>query len=328
MKQHLERSTSDQGSNLPWSMTNLSLYLSEIGTFPILSHEEVQALAVRVQAGDETAKHRLIEGNLRLVVHCAKRYGTGELPLLDHIQNGFFGLLRAIERFDPTKGYHLSTYAVWWIRQAITHATGSSSRLIRLPLYIQHRIRCMEDFSDQWFALHGEEPLVDYLALCLRVSHEHVQLLQACREQTLSLDFVPDLDAERGTPLAERLVDRETPPVCEQAVHEDSTARLHGHLREALVLLTERERQAITMRYGLCGETIESLAQIGQRLGISRERVRQLCASALKKLATAPALQGYRPCETSTDGWDWDGMDDTSSGKLAGEWEEDQLCVV
>jgi len=267
---------------------SLQLYLAEINAISRLSHAEERELAQRVQLGDEQAKQRFILANLRLVVAVARGYSTTELELLDHIQNGYFGLLKAVERYDPARRVHFGTYAMFWIRQAIGRAAEMSARLIHLPVYVQDELRSLSRMSDVWLAAHGTEPPVEFLAEALGVEVEHIQVLQAVREDAASLDRTYELE-EDGLSFGEDLAD----PLATMAytlverVEEDE--EVEALLRRAWAHLTDRERTVIMLYYGLGREAVSSYASIGRVIGISRTRVRIIWLGALCKLRQACA---------------------------------------
>jgi RNA polymerase primary sigma factor len=269
--------------------SGLQLYLAEINAVPRLTHAEERALAMRVQAGDVEAKRRFILANLRLVVAVARKFPTSDLDLLDHIQNGYFGLVRAVERFDPIGfNVHFGTYAMFWIRQAISRGQEDSARLIRLPAYIQDQIRAMDKKAEAWFQAHGTEATNEYLASCLGVDVAHVRMLQSKREWTLSLDYSDeDRDDDEYT-LADRLVDPQSEESYLQVGVQDVHGDLSRQLRQALyTCLTPRERIVVSLYFGLGVEAMTSYADIGREIGVSRTRARTILVNALPKLQSA-----------------------------------------
>ncbi len=280
---------STHSTTLEYDMTSMGLYLASIGNLPRLTHAEEQTLALRIKNGDEQAKQEMILANLKLVVYVARRYGTSEMDLLDHIQNGYFGLVKAVERFDGGRNIHFSTYAVHWIRQAVTREQQRHRHLVHLPFYIQDQIHKMDKATDEWFLTHGTEVPLSFLSDALEVEIAHIQMLQSLRSRTLSLDYAAN-DTDETT-LAEQTVDAEAPSPDAEVSEQDEQNMVREQIRHALAILTERERVVITFSFGLDGSDKRSYAEIGRSLGISRERVRQLLQSALTKLRHAGALQ-------------------------------------
>lgn len=266
----------DESEDCP---SSIQLYLTEIGAIPRLSVAEEKKLATKVGQGDAEAKRRCILANLRLVVSVAKKYGTTDLDLLDHVQNGYFGLLEAVERFDPAFGVRFSTYAMYWIRQAIVRGQEDTARLIRLPSYIQGELRKLDKEAEAWLQKHKTEASVEHLASCLDVSVEHIQLLQRAREWALSIDGFNEMD-EEGTTLTERLADprAETPYLAVDRSDE------YDAVHQALRLLNKREQAAVSLYFGLGVEEMSGYAEIGRAIGVSRTRARQLVTNALPKL--------------------------------------------
>jgi RNA polymerase sigma factor (sigma-70 family) len=272
------------------SRANLGVYLGEISRIPLLSREEEQALAARVRAGDERAKERMVEANLRLVVQIARRYLNRGLPLPDLIEEGNLGLLRAVEKFDPDRGTRFSTYATWWIRQAVVRALANQARTIRLPVHVEMLLaRYMREQRRLTQAL-GRPPSSAELAAALGLSEEEVEELDEVRQHPVSLDA--PAGAERQATLGDLIADR-------TAADTDSFASLF-HDRADLVSvlddLAANERTVLRRRFGLEGDPPETLETIGQRLKLSRERVRQIEAAGIRKLR---ALLGARGIDAS-----------------------------
>jgi len=266
----------DEGNGRVTAESLLERYLQEIGRVPLLSEEEEQELARRLRAGDEEAKERFIRANLRLVVSIARRYSGYGLPLLDLIQEGNVGLLRAVERFDPEKGYKFSTYATWWIRQAIARALAEQGRTIRLPEHVIELIQKINEAEEGFLKEQGRRPTLEELAVLLDLPLEKVRQAKEAAAYPLSLE----------APLGEReetlgdLLGEEGPSPPEEIAKE----LLLSELEESLKELPERERQILELRYGLEGQEPRTLEEIGRILGISRERVRQLEEQALERL--------------------------------------------
>ncbi len=268
----------------------LRLYLNEINRVPLLTAVEEVALAKRVEASDEPARAHLIDANLRLVVNVAKRYATGGLPLLDLIQEGNLGLMQAVERFDWRRGFKFSTYATWWIRQAITRSLSNDSRTVRLPVHVVETLRKIRRITPDLATKLEREPTAKELGAEMELDPNRItEIVRAGRsltsleqpvgedgEEALS-DFVEDPDPDE--PDARMLVDS-----------------LSGDMNRALAILPDRERQILTMRFGLDGNELWTLDDIGAHFGLTRERIRQLQVEALRKLQrsqTARPLREY-----------------------------------
>lgn len=268
-----EESSSEAGSR----EDPVQAYLQEIGRIPLLSPEEEKELARKVRGGDRDAKARMAVANLRLVVSIAKRYAGLGLPLLDLIQEGNVGLMRAVEKFDAEKGYKFSTYATWWIRQAITRALTQTSRSIRLPESVVQRIRRIHAAEAAWVDEHGDPPTAEELAEQLKIPPEYVQ------EARQAAQFAPSLDQpreEEGDELEQLAGNGNLPAPLRMALKE----LRREELRKALETLSKRERQVLSLRYGLEDDQPRTLEETGKLLGISRERVRQIQNEALEKL--------------------------------------------
>ncbi len=257
----------------------IQTYLREIGRIPLLTAEEEKELARRARAGDEEAKAKLAAANLRLVVSIAKRYTGLGLPLLDLIQEGNVGLMRAVEKFDPERGYKFSTYATWWIRQAITRALTQTSRSIRLPESLLQRLRKIQEAEAQWLQEYGELPTDEELAEVLGMPVEQIQEARQAPQYTPSLDQPLD-EEEDGDELEQLIGNGSLPSPLRTALKE----LRREELRKALESLSERERKVLSLRYGLEDDQPRTLEETGRILGISRERVRQIQNEALEKL--------------------------------------------
>jgi RNA polymerase sigma factor (sigma-70 family) len=268
------------------SRANLGVYLGEIARIPLLSREEEHALATRVRTGDEVAKQRMVEANLRLVVQIARRYRNRGLPLPDLIEEGNLGLLRAVEKFDPDRGTRFSTYATWWIRQAVVRALANQARTIRLPVHVELLLsRYVREHRRLTQAL-GRTPSSAELAAALGITEEEVEELDEVRQQPVSLDA--PVGAERETTLGDMIADRTVEP-------GDSLVSLfqgRHDLTSVLDDLAANERTVLRRRFGLEGDPPESLEAIGQRLKLSRERVRQIEAAGIRKLRALLAARG------------------------------------
>jgi len=253
-------------------------YLCEIRRFGLLTPAQEIDLAQRAAAGDERARHRLIESNLRLVIAIARRYTTTGVPLVDLIQEGNLGLMRAAEKFDYRRGCHFGTYATWWIRQAVSRAASEQSRLIHLPEHVATNLRKLRRVVAQLSQQGNLDPLPEQIAEACHFGLDEVKHLLDIIEQPVSLDTPVDDDAHY--PLAETIEDSAIPAFADVA----SQHLLGEELHRALASLTPRERSVIILRYGIGDGWSRTLLEVGKELGISRERVRQLEVVALKKM--------------------------------------------
>jgi RNA polymerase primary sigma factor len=265
-------------------------YLRDIRSLGLLTHTEEIELAQRAAAGDERARRRLVECNLRLVIAIARRYTSTGVPLIDLIQEGNLGLMRAAEKFDYQRGCHFGTYATWWIRQAVSRAAGEQSRLIHLPEHVATRLRKVRRIAAQLSQENGLDPLPDQIATACNFGLDEVVDLLEVIEQPVSLDAPVDDEARYS--LADSLEDITTPAPSETA----SQHLLGEELHRALALLTPRERAVITLRYGIGDGRSRTLLEVGKELGISRERVRQLEVVALMKLRGNSNSSALREC--------------------------------
>ena len=265
-------------------------YLRDIRSLGLLTHSEEVELAQQAAAGDEWARRRLIECNLRLVISIARRYTSTGVPLIDLIQEGNLGLMRAAEKFDYQRGCHFGTYATWWIRQAVSRAAGEQSRLIHLPEHVATRLCKVRRIAAQLSQENGLDPLPEQIAQACRMGVEEVKDLLGIIEQPVSLDAPVDDEARHS--LADTLEDSAAPAPAETA----SQHLLGEELHRALAVLTPRERSVITLRYGIGDGRSRTLLEVGKELGISRERVRQLEVVALMKLRSASGNAALREC--------------------------------
>jgi RNA polymerase primary sigma factor len=268
------------------SRANLGVYLGEIARIPLLSREEEQALAARVRAGDEKAKQRMVEANLRLVVQIARRYLNRGLALPDLIEEGNLGLLRAVEKFDADRGTRFSTYATWWIRQAVVRALANQARTIRLPVHVEMLLARYIREQRRLTQTLGRTPSTRELAAALGISEEGVEELEEVRQQPVSLDT--PIGGERPSTLGEMIADHTTSPADSFA----SLFRDRTELVSALEDLAANERTVLRRRFGLEGDPPETLEAIGQQLKLSRERVRQIESAGLRKLRALLAARG------------------------------------
>ncbi len=253
-------------------------YLKEIGTYPLLTAEQELILAEHVARGDPRARQKLVEANLRLVVSIAKRYSNQGLPLLDMIQEGNIGLMRAAQKFDYKRGFRFSTYATWWIRQAISRAIAEHSRTIHIPVHVVELIYKMKRIARRMYQEQGLEALPDQLASEVGLPKERVVELLNMAEQPISLD-APVADDEQYH-LADMLEDVSMMGPADQV----SQQLLRDYIEKAMVVLTPRERRIIEMRYGLQDDHYHTLDEVSAEFKLTRERIRQIEVKALRKM--------------------------------------------
>ena len=254
------------------------MYLKEIGRVPLLSADEEIALAKRMEAGDEEAQKELAEANLRLVVSIAKRYVGRGMLFLDLIQEGNLGLIKAVEKFDYNKGYKFSTYATWWIRQAITRAIADQARTIRIPVHMVETINKLIRVSRQLLQQLGREPSPEEIAEAMEISVERVREIVKIAQEPVSLET--PIGEEEDSHLGDFIEDQDAPAPAEAA----SFMLLKEQLEEVLDTLTEREERVLRLRFGLDDGRARTLEEVGQNFGVTRERIRQIEAKALRKL--------------------------------------------
>lgn len=253
-------------------------YLREIGSIRLLSLEEELELAQRISDGDERAKDKLTEANLRLVVSVAKRYLGRGMGLLDLIQEGNLGLIKAVEKFDYSKGFKFSTYATWWIRQAITRAIADQSRTIRIPVHMVETMNKVRKVSGQLLHNNGHEPTPEEVAEELEISTEKVREIMRASQDPLSLET--PLGEEDDNHLGDMIPDTGG----SEPVEETSLKLLREHLLEVLQTLTPREQKVLKMRFGLGDGKPRTLEEVGLEFDVTRERIRQIESKALRKL--------------------------------------------
>ncbi len=254
------------------------MYLKEIGRVALLETEEELELARKMAEGDEAAKQRLIEANLRLVVSIAKRYVGKGMFFLDLIQEGNLGLIKAVDKFDYQKGYKFSTYATWWIRQAITRAIADQARTIRIPVHMVETIHKVSRVSRQLLQENGREPTAEEIAAALKMSPEKVREIMKVAQDPVSLET--PIGEEEDSHLGDFIPDEDSPAPAEAAAQ----AMLREQLIEVLRTLTPREEQVLTLRFGLEDGSPRTLEEVGKVFNITRERIRQIEAKALRKL--------------------------------------------
>ncbi|MDN5327054.1 MAG: polymerase primary sigma factor [Moorella sp. (in: firmicutes)] len=254
------------------------MYLKEIGRVPLLTPEEEIELAKRMEAGDEEAKRRLAEANLRLVVSIAKRYVGRGMLFLDLIQEGNLGLIKAVEKFDYRKGYKFSTYATWWIRQAITRAIADQARTIRIPVHMVETINKLIRVQRQLLQELGREPTPEEIAHEMDIPVERVREIQKIAQEPVSLET--PIGEEEDSHLGDFIEDEDAQAPAEAA----SFMLLREQLEEVLNSLTPREKRVLRLRFGLDDGRARTLEEVGQEFGVTRERIRQIEAKALRKL--------------------------------------------
>ncbi|OPY57748.1 MAG: RNA polymerase sigma factor SigA [Pelotomaculum sp. PtaU1.Bin035] len=254
------------------------MYLKEIGRVPLLNSEEEVELALRMENGDEEAKRRLAEANLRLVVSIAKRYVGRGMLFLDLIQEGNLGLIKAVEKFDYRKGFKFSTYATWWIRQAITRAIADQARTIRIPVHMVETINKLIRVSRQLLQELGREPNPEEIAKEMNISEEKVREIIKIAQEPVSLET--PIGEEEDSHLGDFIEDHEARAPAEEA----SFTLLREQLNEVLKTLTDREQRVLRLRFGLDDGRARTLEEVGQKFGVTRERIRQIEAKTLRKL--------------------------------------------
>jgi RNA polymerase primary sigma factor len=257
---------------------SLRMYLREISRISLLSAQRELDLAQRIWQGDRAARNALIEANLRLVVSIAKRYVGQGLPLEDLIGEGNIGLIRAVSKFDPTKGFRFSTYATWWIKQAITRSILEGTRAVRLPVYIMEEVMRVKRMMRQLYQELGREPTHDQIGERLGITGERVGELMVWAEKVFSLDA--PLSEEEENTLSDIIEDQGAQGPVETTDRE----LLKEEVRRVLANLTVRERKVIELRFGLVDDRDHTLEEVGRRLKVTRERVRQIEERAIRKL--------------------------------------------
>ncbi len=256
----------------------VKVYLKEIGRVPLLSSEEEVDLAIRIKEGDSAAKKRLSEANLRLVVSIAKRYLGRGMQFLDLIQEGNLGLIKAVEKFDYTKGFKFSTYATWWIRQAITRAIADQARTIRIPVHMVETINKVKKVSSQLLHTNGHEPSAEEIAEVIDMPVDKVREIMRVAQEPVSLET--PIGEEEDSHLGDFIPDDDAPAPADAASH----TLLKEQLSEVLDTLTPREEKVLRLRFGLEDGRSRTLEEVGREFKVTRERIRQIEAKALRKL--------------------------------------------
>jgi RNA polymerase primary sigma factor len=271
--------------NVEPSLDSLRLYLREIGKVPLLTAEQEVSLAKRIERGDMSAKTAMIEANLRLVVSIAKGYLGRGLSFLDLIQEGSLGLIRAVEKFDYRKGYKFSTYATWWIRQAVTRAIADKARTIRIPVHMVEKLNKVVHIERQLVQRLGREPQAEEIATELDMTADEVREILRMAQLPVSLE--KPIGEEEESELGDFVKDETVISPFEQA-----QLRLRkSDIDRALSALPERERRVVELRFGLMGEHPRTLEEVGREFGVTRERIRQIENNTLKKLESLPEAQ-------------------------------------
>ena len=271
----------DLESTIPKSIAvddPVRMYLKEIGKVPLLTADEEIELAKRMEHGDEEAKKRLCEANLRLVVSIAKRYVGRGMLFLDLIQEGNLGLIKAVDKFDYTKGYKFSTYATWWIRQAITRSIADQARTIRIPVHMVETINKLIRVSRQLLQTYGREPTPEEIGVEMGISVEKVREIQKIAQEPVSLET--PIGEEEDSHLGDFIPDEDVPAPAEAAAF----SMLKEQLVEVLDTLTDREQKVLKLRFGLEDGRARTLEEVGKEFDVTRERIRQIEAKALRKL--------------------------------------------
>ncbi len=269
------------------NMDATRLYLREIGAARLLNAEEEVELARAIARGDEAARRRMIESNLRLVVKIARRYLNRGLPLLDLIEEGNLGLIRAVEKFDPERGFRFSTYATWWIRQTIERAIMNQTRTIRLPIHVVKEINTYLRAARRLSQELDHEPSAEEIADLMDKPLEDVERMLGFNERVASVDVPHGRDSDK--PLVDAIADVSLEEPTEHLLAED----IHAHLEHWLDKLNPNQREVVMRRFGLQGYDNSTLEQVARELGVTRERVRQIQIDALKRLRLILEQQGF-----------------------------------
>jgi RNA polymerase primary sigma factor len=284
----LDELEEEEPLELEVSTDSLQLFLKDVGKVDLLTAAQEVELAKRIERGDHRAKQEMVEANLRLVVSIAKRYRNQGLPFLDLIQEGTIGLVRAAEKFDYRKGFKFSTYATWWIRQAVARALADKARTIRMPVHVVEKLNKIMRTERKIRAERGREPSSEEIALELDLSIEEVEQIRRTSQAPVSLEkpVGDEEESEFG-----HFIEDENVPLPDEAA--DTTLRNEA-LTRALRMLGERERRVLEMRYGLNGEQPRTLDEVGRTFNVTRERIRQIENQSLKKLRALAESQKLR----------------------------------
>ena len=272
------------------SLDSLRLYLREIGKVPLLTADQEVYLAKRIERGDMFAKTHMTEANLRLVVSIAKSYLGRGLSFLDLIQEGSLGLIRAVEKFDYRKGYKFSTYATWWIRQAVTRAIADKARTIRIPVHMVEKLNKVVHIERQLVQRLGREPQPEEIALELEMTPDEVREILRMAQLPVSLE--KPIGEEEESELGDFVQDEQA----ESPFDTASVSLRREDIQKALDSLPDRERKVIELRFGLTGAQPCTLEEVGRAFGVTRERIRQIENNTLKRLETLPEAQGLKDC--------------------------------
>lgn len=266
----------------------VKIHLREIGRIPLLSAEEEIELAQRIVEGDEEARNKLIVANMRLVVSIAKHYVGRGMPLLDLIQEGYSGLIKAVEKFDHTKGYKFSTYATWWIRQAITRSIADQARTIRIPVHMVETISRVKKTQNALMHKNGREPTTAEIAEELKMTSDRVREVLRISQEPVSLES--PVGEEDDSFLGDFIPDEDSPTPVDTAMK----SVFKDELNKALNTLPEREREVLKFRYGVGYDRSHTLEEVGRQFQVTRERIRQIEAKALRKLRTQGKSKGLK----------------------------------
>lgn len=266
----------------------VKIHLREIGRIPLLTAEEEVELAQKISEGNDEARERLIVANMRLVVSIAKHYVGRGMPLLDLIQEGYSGLIKAVEKFDHTKGYKFSTYATWWIRQAITRAIADQARTIRIPVHMVETISKVKKAQNYLLNKIGHEPTVDEISVELNMKPDEVRKVMRIAQDPVSLEA--PVGEEEDSYLGDFIPDEDAPAPIDSAMK----SVFKDELNKALDTLPEREREVLKFRYGVGYDRAHTLEEVGRQFKVTRERIRQIESKALRKLKTQSKSKALR----------------------------------
>jgi RNA polymerase nonessential primary-like sigma factor len=264
------------------------IYLSEIGFSPLLTAEQEVYYARLARQGDEKGRKKMIESNLRLVVKIARRYYNRGLDFLDLIEEGNLGLLRAVEKFDPERGFRFSTYATWWIRQTIERAIMNQTRTIRLPIHVVRELNSYLSAARELLKITDHEPTYEEIAAAVNKPVEDIKDMMELNEHTVSLDTLVGNDTSTGRPLVENLADKHKNDPAELLADEHQSKTLEVCLHD----LNDKQREVICRRFGLAGYDRQTLEEVGEAIGLTRERVRQIQMNGLKMLREVMIKRG------------------------------------